>query len=156
MKDILIKEINDFDWKLISRIEKIEKRNLGGKASVNRWVIPVIIRYGKFIVAQKGKNDSDIIGVCELIRDYKLKDRIFIFSFYVDRDYRKKGIGKKLLGKVIGILKDEGFVEVELTVDPDNKSAVVLYKGFGFKKVASREDEYGRGESRDLMRLKIR
>jgi ribosomal protein S18 acetylase RimI-like enzyme len=156
MNNIIIRQINDFDWKLISRIEKLEKRNLGNKASINRWVIPVIIRYGKFIVAQKGKNDSDIIGVCELIRDCDFKNRIFIFSFYIDRDYRKKGIGRKLLGKVIDILKDEGFAEVELTVDPDNESAVVLYKNFGFKKVALREDEYGRGKNRDLMRLKLR
>ena len=155
MKNILIQEINSFEWKLISRIEKLEKRNLGSEASINRWVIPVIIRYGKFIVAQKGESDSDIIGVCELIRDCKSKGRIFIFSFYIDRDYRKKGIGKKLLGEVVDILKYEGFAEVELTVDPDNESAVGLYKRFGFKKVALRENEYGRGVNRDLMRLEL-
>ena len=155
MKDILIQEINNFDWKLISRIEKLEKRNLGSKASINRWVIPVIIRYGKLIVAQKGKNDSDIIGVCELIRDWEHKGKIFIFAFYIERNHRKKGIGKKLLGEVVDILKDEGFTEVELTVDPDNESAVGLYKRFGFKKVALRENEYGRGVNRDLMRLEL-
>ena len=155
MKDILIKEINNFDWKLISRLEKLEKRNLGSKASINRWVIPVIIRYGKLIVAQKGESDSDIIGVCELIKDCKSEGRIFIFSFYVDRDYRRKGAGRRLLSKVVDILKDEGFEEVELTVDSNNKSAASLYKRFGFKKIALREDEYGRGVNRDLMRLKL-
>ena len=155
MNDLLIREINGFDWKLVSRIEKLEKRNLGSKASINRWVIPVIIRYGKLIVAQKGKNDPDIIGVCELIRDWEYKNKVFVFSFYIDRDYRKKGVGRKLLGKVVDILKDEGFAEVELTVDPDNESAVGLYRRFGFKKVALRENEYGRGVNRDLMRLEL-
>lgn len=155
MENIIISQINDFDWKLISRIEKIEKRNLGNKASINCWVIPVIIRYGKFIVAQKSKEDPDIIGVCELIRGWKYKDKAFLFSFYIDRKYRKKGVGKKLLGETINILKDEGFKELELTVESDNKSAVSLYKQFGFKKVGLRKDEYGRGINRDLMRLEL-
>jgi ribosomal-protein-alanine N-acetyltransferase len=155
MDDILIREINDFDWKSVSRIEKLEKRNLGSKASINCWVIPVIIRYGKFIVAQKSKNNSDIIGVCELIKDWRCKSKIFLFSFYIDRDYRKKGIGRKLLNKSIEILRDENLKEVELTVDPDNKSAVGLYKELGFKRVALRKNEYGRGVNRDLMRLEL-
>jgi len=155
MDNILVQEINNFDWKLVSRLEELEKRNLGSKASINCWVIPVIIRYGKFIVAQKSKNDTDIIGVCELIRDWECINKIFLFAFYVDRDYRKKGVGKKLLGKVIDILRNENFKEVELTADPGNESAVSLYKSFGFKRFALRENEYGRGVDRDLMRLEL-
>jgi ribosomal-protein-alanine N-acetyltransferase len=155
MDDILICEINDFDWKLVGRIEKLENRNLGSKASINCWVIPVIIRYGKFIAAQKSKENSDIIGVCELIRDWVCKDKVFLFSFYIDRDYRKKGAGRKLLGKAIEILKNENFKEIELTVDPDNKSAVEMYEKFGFKRVDLRKNEYGRGINRDLMRLEL-
>jgi ribosomal protein S18 acetylase RimI-like enzyme len=155
MDNILISQISDFDWRLVRRIEKLENRNLGSKASINCWVIPVIIRYGKFIVAQKSKDDPYIIGACELIRDWKYKDKAFLFSFYIDRDYRKKGIGKKLLGETISILKNEDFKELELTVDHGNKSAVSLYKQFGFKKVGLRKDEYGRGINRDLMRLEL-
>ncbi len=155
MNDVFIQEIDDFDWELISRIEKLEKRNLGSGASINRWVIPVIIRYGKFIIAKKSKNGSDIIGVCELIRNWAVKNKVFIFSFYIDRDYRKKEIGKKLLQKVINILKDENFKEIELTVDPENKAAARLYRGFGFKRINFRKDEYGKGINRDLMRLEL-
>jgi hypothetical protein len=64
MNSIFIQEIKGVDWKLVSRIGKLEKKNLGSKASINQWVIPVIIRYGKFIVAQKSMDSSDIIGVC--------------------------------------------------------------------------------------------
>ena len=126
MDNILVQEINNFDWKLVSRLEELEKRNLGSKASINCWVIPVIIRYGKFIVAQKSKNDTDIIGVCELIRDWECI---------------KKGVVKKLLGKLIDILRNENFKEVELTADPGNESAVSLNKSFGFKRFALRENE---------------
>jgi ribosomal protein S18 acetylase RimI-like enzyme len=155
MDDILVSQISDFDWRLIRRIEKLENRNLGNKASINCWVIPVIIRYGKFIVAQKGKEDPDIIGVCELIRDWEYKNKAFLFSFYIDRKYRKKGVGKKLLGGAIKILKNEDFKEIELTIDPGNKKALDLYKNFGFKRIGVRKDEYGRGINRDLMRLEL-
>ncbi len=155
MNSIFIQEIKGADWKLVSRIVKLEKKNLGSEASINQWVIPVIIRYGKFIVAQKSRDGSDIIGVCELIRSWKDDSKAFIHSFYIDKEYRKKGIGRKLLGKVIDILKDENFKEIELTVDPGNKIASRLYKDFGFGRIDFRENEYGRGVNRDLMRLKL-
>ncbi len=155
MNDIFIQEINDFDWKLISRIEELEKRNWGSEASINRWVIPVIIRYGRFIIAKKSETEPDIIGVCELIKDWTEKGKAFIFSFYIDRDYRKREIGKKLMQKVINILKDEDLKEIELTVDPDNEAAVRLYSDFGFKRINLRKDEYGKGINRDLMSLEL-
>lgn len=155
MDSIFIQEIKGVDWKLVSRIGELEKKNLGSKASINQWVIPVIIRYGKFIVAQKSRDSSDIIGVCELVRSWKDKNTAFIHSFYIDKEYRKNGIGRMLLGKVIDILKDENFEEIELTVGPGNKTASQLYKDFGFKKIILRKNEYGRGVDRDLMRLKL-
>lgn len=155
MESIVIREIKGIDWRLVGRLERLEKRNLGRRASINRWVIAVIIRYGKFIVAQKSGNDSDIIGVCELIRSWKSRNSAFIHSFYVDKGYRKKGVGKKLLQEVIANLKNDGFREIELTVDPGNKAANRLYKSFGFKRIDFRKNEYGRGVNRDLMRLEL-
>jgi ribosomal protein S18 acetylase RimI-like enzyme len=52
-------------------------------------------------------------------------------------------------------LKACGFDRVELTVDPSNYKAVELYSSFGFKKAGFRENEYGRGVDRDLMRLEL-
>ncbi len=155
MGDVIIQEIRSVDWKLVSKIVELERRNLGRKASINQWVIPVIIRYGKFIIAQKSRNNSDIIGVCELVRSWRSKHAAFIHSFYIDKGYRRKGIGRKLLQKVIDILKNDGFKEIELTVDPDNEAADRLYKNFGFKKVGLRKNEYGRGVDRNLMRLEL-
>ncbi|HEY4696215.1 MAG TPA: GNAT family N-acetyltransferase [Candidatus Hydromicrobium sp.] len=155
MNEVVILEIKSVDRKLVRMIERLERRNLGREASINQWVIPVIIRYGKFIVAQKSGNDSNIIGVCELIRSWKSENSAFIHSFYVDKGYRGKGIGQKLLQEVISNLKNDGFREIELTVDPGNKAANRLYKKFGFKRIDFRKNEYGRGVNRDLMRLEL-
>jgi len=154
MDNIIIKEIKDVDWKLINTIRKLEKRNLGKQASINEWVIPVIIRYGRFIAAMEEKS-SNIVGVCELIRSWEDKRTAFIHSFYVDRRYRKKGVGRRLLGEVIDILRVDGFKKVELTVDSKNKASICLYKNFGFARINFRKDEYGRGIDRELMRLEL-
>ncbi len=155
MENIIFQEIKDFDWRLVDRIARLEERNLGRDASINQWGIPVIIRYGKFIAARLSNNDSDIIGVCEIIKTWEENNTAFIHSFYIDKKYRNKSIGKELLQKVIDILKDEGFKSVELTVSPGNEAARCLYKKFGFKKIGFRKNEYGRGVDRNLMRLEL-
>lgn len=154
MQEIEIKIIKDFNLSLIENIKKLEIENLGKDAAINEWQIPVIIRYGKFIVAQLKKNGK-IIGACEILRELKEASTAFIHSFYICGEYRSKGIGKKLLKYSLDSLKDENFEKVELTVDAENKAAVNLYEGFGFKVRETRVDEYGRGINRNMMVLKL-
>ncbi|MDD3628918.1 MAG: GNAT family N-acetyltransferase [Candidatus Humimicrobiaceae bacterium] len=182
MDNIIFQEIKNVDCDLVEKIVKLEKRNLGKDASVNEWVIPVIIRYGKLIVAKRHKepikgerriskgaikkndieesitdksDNTEIIGVCEIIKSLREENTAFIHSFYVERKYRNKGIGKKLMQNAIDALKDDNINIIELTVDPANSSAVHLYNKCGFKRVGLRKDEYGRGVDRDLMILKL-
>jgi len=154
MIDVNIEVVNDFDCQLINTIKILERENLGKEASINQWVIPVIIRYGKLVIAQK-IDDSRIVGVCELIKCWENEKIVFIHSFYVDRKFRSKGIGSKLLDGVIKLLKKEDLESIELTVDPENKIAIRLYKNFGFRIVGLRKDEYGMGIDRYLMRLEL-
>ena len=154
MREIEIKTIKDFSLSLIENIKKLEIENLGKDAAINEWQIPVIIRYGKFIVAQL-KKSGKIIGACEILREWKEARIAFIHSFYVCPGYRAQGIGKELLKGTLDILRDENFEQVELTVDAENKLAVNLYEGFGFKAKETRLDEYGAGINRTLMVLKF-
>lgn len=185
MDNIIFQEIKNVDCDMVEKIVKLERRNLGEDASVNEWVIPVIIRYGKLIVAKKHRepirsesrksriskgaikendikesivdksDNTEIIGVCEIIKSLREENTAFIHSFYVERKYRNKGIGKKLMQNAIDALKDDNINIIELTVDPANSSAVHLYNKCGFKRVGLRKDEYGRGVNRDLMILKL-
>ena len=103
----------------------------------------------------KESDNSGIIGVCEIIRSWKKENTVFIHSFYIDKSYRNKGIGKKFLQKVIDVLKKDNIKIIELTVDSGNEAANRLYKRTGFKKAGFRKNEYGRGIDRDLMTLKL-
>lgn len=153
MEGIFVKHIKDPEPGLIEALCRMEVENLGQEAAMNQWVLPVIIRYGKLFIAVNNKDS--LIGVCEIIRSYLIPSTAFIHSFYIDGKFRNKGIGKILLGKVLGELKSDSFKEVQLTVDPDNRAASQLYRSFGFKKKGTRKDEYGKGIKRDLFSLKL-
>jgi N-alpha-acetyltransferase 50 len=143
--------LESFDANLIGRLIKLEVDNLGREAAVNEWQLPVIIRYGKFIVAENEL--GDIIGVCEMLRQWREPLIAFIHSFYIEESFRHRGIGKSLLENVIDILKKDGFKSAQLTVDPDNKPALSLYGRFGFVKKLLEIGEYGEGRDRVLMEL---
>ena len=148
---ISFRVLKSFDADLIMTLKKLEVDNLGREAAINQWQLPVIIRYGRFIVAEN--ENEEIIGVCEMLRQWEQPLDAFIHSFYIVEKYRCRGIGKNLLENVIDILKKEGFKSVQLTVDPGNKPAMGLYGRFGFKKKQLKIGEYGEGHDRFLLEL---
>jgi len=157
VKDIIVKEVKDFNLDFVLKIKKLEIENLGEVSGINEWVIPVIIKYGKLIVAikkvEKQRNNEEdlIIGVNELIRDWGNFNCAFIHSFYIKKGFRNKGAGSILLKKSIEILKKDNIKKLELTVDPKNQTAIRLYEKFGFKTYEFKEDLYGKGINRNLM-----
>jgi ribosomal protein S18 acetylase RimI-like enzyme len=57
-----------------------------------------------------------------------------IDSVFVDPEYRRQGVGTRLIDKAIGIAIDKGLDCIELLVNPDNEFAKRLYEKVGFKK----------------------
>jgi ribosomal protein S18 acetylase RimI-like enzyme len=154
MKDIAIKHIDDFTPGLIRELCRLEIENLGKEASVNQWVIPVLIRYGLVTVAEK-QPEKEIAGVCQVLRSYKDLSSAFIHSFYVRPHLRGKNIGEKLLRGVLKRIESDGFKSVWLTVDSANTAAVSLYESAGFRRTSVLRDEYGEGVDRVLYTLKL-
>jgi len=153
MSEINFRVLEKFDANLLDILKKLEVENLGSDAAINEWQIPVIIRYGKFITAEL--HSGEIIGVCEIIKEWKEDRAAFIHSFYIKEKYRNQGVGRDLLVYAIKILRNEDFESVELTVDLENKPAVNLYENFGFELKEFRPNEYGKGVNRYLMVLKL-
>lgn len=89
----------------------------------------------------------------------KTKHRANIYSVYVRPKFRRNGIGKRLLGEALRLIKlNTDIIKVNLTVNPLQTSAISLYESFGFKKVGTLSKEIFNEQTfhdEDLMELFI-
>jgi ribosomal protein S18 acetylase RimI-like enzyme len=77
-----------------------------------------------------------------------------ISSVVVNTNYRRQGIGKMLLNKIIeGIKKNQNFKNIYLTVSPLNLGALLLYLTNGFIVYDFKKDVYGPGADRIYLKL---
>jgi L-amino acid N-acyltransferase YncA len=57
------------------------------------------------------------------------------FSVYVERRWRGKGVGRRLLERLIELARDIGYHKMMLSAFPFNESGVALYERMGFTMV---------------------
>ena len=74
-----------------------------------------------------------------------------IIDIYVTPEYRRKGIAKELMNKIID---DEQVKNITLEVNINNKNAILMYNSLGFKETTLRKGYYN-GEDALLM-LKVK
>lgn len=64
--------------------------------------------------------------------DWRNGEFIWIQSVYVDRDYRKMGVFKKLFDNVKSYLEsNESFIGMRLYVEKNNRTAKMVYESMG-------------------------
>ena len=86
------------------------------------------------------------------------RDEIEIISILIDKKFRKSGIGKSLLYKLINIALKKKIQNVFLEVSVENQIAINLYKKFNFIKVGKRKNYYfqnGKYTDANIMRLAL-
>ena len=89
-------------------------------------------KLGKVYVARDG---SKVVAMASLLFTVSTAEggRAALFEDLVVRpDYRKQGIGAKLLEHVIAQARAEGLLRLTLLTDMQNESAQVLYRKLGF------------------------
>ncbi len=82
-------------------------------------------------------------------------EKLHIVNIAVHPDYRKRGIGTKLIDFAIKITKKSHKREVYLEVRKTNTVAQKLYKKFGFHITERKENYYTDGEEGFIMRKTI-
>ena len=101
-----------------------------------------------FIEARLESNESIIflafdtdtqkpLGFTQLYPKYssvRLTKNWILNDLYVDADYRKKGVGEKLIKTAMGFAKNHGATFLQLETAIDNYTAQSLYESIGFKK----------------------
>lgn len=85
--------------------------------------------------------DDEYIGEISLVKerndsDYTIPNqRIYVSRLIVKYEYRRQGIGRKLIDFAIKKAKEQGYTELSIGVDLDNYPALKLYIACGFDKV---------------------
>ena len=67
------------------------------------------------------------------IQLHSRKKEAFIYDFYIEPDYRSKGLGRRTLESGIDLMKKRFVEKVNLCVFHDNSVARKLYSSLGFK-----------------------
>lgn len=81
-------------------------------------------------------------------------DEIHIATIATHPDFRRQGIGKKLLSHVLQSAKEEGAITSFLEVRESNDAALMMYHKFGYLESGRREGYYkDNGEDAIMMTL---
>ena len=75
-----------------------------------------------------------------------------VIDVAVHKDFRRQGIGEKLIEKLIECCKNEKISEINLEVRMSNLAAQSLYKKMGFSEVGQRPNYYENRETAILMK----
>jgi len=57
----------------------------------------------------------------------------YVEDIFIIKEFRRKGIAKKLINEFIKILKEKGYKKIHLSVNTKNIGAIKLYEKLGFE-----------------------
>lgn len=106
------------------------------------------------------KSQEQIVGYCiYYIRPFLslkgFKKKSVVYSIAIDRNYRRRGFGEKLLKESIKEMRLNAVSSVLLYVNTKNLPAVSLYEKIGFRRINEIKDICGRGETCYEMELRL-
>ena len=91
------------------------------------------------------------VGEVSIVKDKNDPDytipgqRIYLSRLIVKDEFRRKGIGKRLIEYAVDIARSKGYPEISVGVDSENYGALKLYEDVGFDRILYiGEDEYGK------------
>ena len=86
--------------------------------------------------------NRSILGVCVF---HKIYDELEIRYISIDPSYKRRGLGKKLIYKILEECKNENIKRIFLEVSLKNEPACSFYDYFGFQTVSIRKKYYKDG-----------
>ena len=120
--------LNDLFTQDIEFVPDLKKQKAGLEAIINNPEI------GEILVL---KGNGQILGMVSLLYSIStaLDGKVAILEdMIIHKNYRQKGLGKKLLGEAIRFSKERNCLRLTLLTDFNNDPAITFYQHFGFKK----------------------
>ena len=85
--------------------------------------------YPQLVAVQAGK----VVGWCDVVSNPRpIYSHVGVLGLALLPEFRRQGIGGRLMRKTLDAARDFGLRRVELTVRESNAVAIELYKKFGF------------------------
>lgn len=149
----MIEWVQKVEPELIKRLVALEM-DAFGDGGMNEWHLVPFIRHGRVYIIRK---NQEVVGLIEYMLDWNCPQKAYMVGVSIDKNTRGQGIGTKLLRESFMRLQQDNIKEIELTVDPQNIPVVSMYeKKLGFVTTELRNNEYGEGESRLVMKLTLK
>lgn len=147
-KDFVIKK---FEPSKITRLMDLERDSFPIDAYSEERMLRLFKRHPEtFLVAEsQGELFGYIVGAAE----GKTGE---IDTMAVRAQFRRRGIGERLLNKILEIFSNNDIRHVRLRVRPQNQPAISLYKKVGFQITGKEPHYYRDGEDAVIMSMELK
>lgn len=147
LENITIQRMTRDDIEEIGRLERLcfsdpwAKENFREELK-HRFSVPLVVKSGQ-----------TIIGYMCL---WRIEDEMEIANFAVSPEFRRRGIGRKMMERVLWEAEERGVTNLILSVRESNLPAIKLYTSCGFVEVYRRKNYYRQpGEDAVIMVKKL-
>jgi ribosomal protein S18 acetylase RimI-like enzyme len=148
---LTVKRVAQPDVGMLARLEEYDFEAFGG-TGLRTYDVAVVAKAGLVLAAYVG---DEIVGGCQMLRTVDEPEFFFVVGFYMRPGWRGRRLGKTLLMAVAQEALAVGAAGLVLTVSPDNKRALGLYRSVGFGDEGFVADFYGDGEHRCVLRWRF-
>lgn len=132
--DIIVRRMEESD---LDRIMEVEKSCFTTPWSRNSFHLEITKnQLAQYFVAEL---DGIVAGYGGM---WLILDECHITNIAVDKEYRRLGIGKKILEELIRLCENREITAMTLEVREDNQAAKQLYKSYGFVENGRRINYY--------------
>ena len=130
---IVIQRMSQEDVDQVARLEKICFSDPWSKETFREEL------QLKLAIPLVAKLEKEVVGYTCL---WHLDDQLEVANFAVSPDHRGKGIGEKIIKRILLEAKERACKSIVLSVRESNKAAINLYTKFGFVEVGRRKRYY--------------
>ncbi len=130
---MIIRALKDTD---ISQILEIERQSFKTPWSRQAFVDELANPIAHYLVMLDGESVVGYAGFWQIL------DEGHITNVALLPNYRGRGLGRRLVGRLIELAKQLNIIQMTLEVRPSNDAALALYRQFGFSVQGRRPNYY--------------